>query len=73
MTMACEAARICCALVGNRGTRVGSHDIRVKIHHSFAGDRASLPAHTVCGMAGRAREPIIDVASVLAEAGIREN
>ena len=73
MVVARQAARIRSAVVRHRRTRIRCHDIGIKVNQPLARDASVLTTYSMCGVAGRARKPIINMSRVLAEAGIREN
>ena len=70
MAVASEAARGGCAVVGDRGTCIGTHNNRVKVHHALARNVCRFCGHAVRSMTGGTRESVIDVPGVFAEARI---
>ena len=73
VVVAGEATRVCSARIGNGSGSVCCDYVDVKIDESLPGNAPAAAAHSVGGMARGTRETIIDMARVLAEAGIRED
>jgi hypothetical protein len=53
--------------IGNGIRAIHSHDIRVKIDETLSGNARTQGAHAVRGVAGRAREAVIDVPGMFGE------
>src|SRR6267142_1416921 len=73
VVVAGQAARVRGAVIRNRPARVRRHNIGVKVDQSLTRDTAVLAAHPMRGVAGGARESIINMSRVLAETRVREN
>lgn len=73
MVMAGKAARITGPRIREGGSSVGSDDVDIKVDEALAGNGPADAAHTMSSVAGRTREPIIDVPGVFAETGIRHD
>jgi len=73
VSVAGEAARIRGAAVSNRRAPVGSDNIHVEIHYPLAGNTSDLASYTVRRVAGRAGESVVQVAAMLAKAGVGKN
>lgn len=65
-----EAAGIGSPGIGDGGRSIGGDDVDVKIDEPLTGDGAAGASHAVGSVAGRAREAVIEMASMFGEAGI---
>ena len=70
VTVTDQAAGILAAIVRDRDARLGSHDTRIKIHHSFSTDRTRNATHSMPGVANRTGKTIVNMVRVSAEAGV---
>lgn len=70
MIVAGKAAGIRSPGIRDGGRSIGCDDVRVKIDEPLAGDGSAGAAHAVGGVAGRAGETVVQMASMFAEAGI---
>ena len=71
--MADQATGVGGAAIGDRNRAVGGDDFEIKVHQALAGNAARLCAHAVTRVAHRAREAVLNMASVFAEAGVIQN
>ena len=70
MIVAGKAAGIGSPGIGDGSRSIGCDDVEVKIDEPLAGDGSACAAHAVGGVADRAGEAIVKVASMFGEAGI---
>lgn len=68
-----KAARVARPRIRNGSGSIRSDDVDIEVDEALAGDGPADATHAVRRMAGRARETVVDVPSVFAEAGVRHD